>query len=130
MAFKVPEQYRVTNHPQPRFNSTAKAGNNGVFSIPLSSKHKTSAWVVASDGMGWEHISVTIRKPGMRSDRSPTWEEMAALKDLFWDAEDTVVQFHPPRSRYVNNHPFCLHLWRPTQGEIPIPDEILVGVKN
>ena len=34
-------------------------------------------------------------------------------KALFWDEDDCVIQYHPPRSEYVNNHQNCLHLWRP-----------------
>lgn len=22
------------------------------------------------------------------------------------------LQFHPPKSEYVNLHPFCLHMWK------------------
>lgn len=69
---------------------------------------------------GWEHVSVST--PG----RPPNWREMCFVKDLFWDAEDAAMQLHPPKSNYVNNHPHCLHLWRPTQAEIPMPETILV----
>lgn len=64
-----------------------------------------------------------------RKDRCPTWDEMCAVKDLFWTEEDAVVQFHPPRSDYVNNHPFCLHLWKPSEGTLLLPPSILVGVR-
>ena len=39
-------------------------------------------------------------------------------------------QFHPPRSEYVNNHPNCLHLWKPVGAEFSMPDSILVGIKE
>lgn len=63
----------------------------------------------------WEHVSVSAQG------RCPTWEEMCWVKDLFFDPEELVLQFHPPRSVYVNNHPHCLHLWRPLGVEIPLP---------
>ncbi len=62
---------------------------------------------------GWEHVSV------VREDRIPTWEEMCMVKSMFWDDEDCVVQFHPPKSKYVNISPNALHLWR--REEIPVP---------
>jgi len=62
-----------------------------------------------------------------RVDRCPTWEEMCLVKDLFWDDTDCVIQYHPSRSDYVNNHPYCLHLWRPIGIELPRPDSIFVG---
>jgi hypothetical protein len=52
---------------------------------------------------------------------------MCFVKDLFWSEHECVVQFHPPRSVYVNNHPFCLHLWH--KPNLPTPPVILVGIK-
>jgi hypothetical protein len=72
----------------------------------------------------WEHVSVSL------PDRCPTWEEMARVKALFWEAADCVVQFHPPESEYVNHHPFCLHLWRPIGEQIKTPPAILVGPRE
>ena len=49
---------------------------------------------------------------------------------MFWGDEDCVVQFHPPRSEYVNMHPNCLHLWKQVDAEFSMPDSILVGIKE
>ena len=119
MAFKVPERYRVK---QGAIGSDAGYGNNGAFVVGL--KRGQTLFVIASDMMGWEHVSVS------RSDRCPTWEEMCQIKAMFWDAEDIVLQFHPRESDYVNNHPNCLHLFRPIDAEIPTPPSILVGIVN
>jgi hypothetical protein len=69
---------------------------------------------------GWEHVSVSTPR------RPPNWREMCFIKALFWDAEDTVVQFHPPESAYVNQHPHCLHLWRSRDVVIPLPPIVTV----
>ncbi len=113
--FKVPEKRRIKDGPM---GSTLLDGNNGAFQIELP---KASVFVIATDGMGWEHVSASTRT------RTLTWEEMCMIKNLFWDPEDAVVQFHPPKSDYVNRHPFCLHLWRPKFQEIPRPPRELVG---
>lgn len=98
-------------------------GNNGAFILPPAHPlSKLSIRCVASDGEGWEHVSVSLPS------RCPTWGEMCAVKAMFWDAEDCVMQLHPPRSQWVNNHEYCLHLWRPTSAVIPQPPGILVGV--
>jgi hypothetical protein len=68
----------------------------------------------------WEHVSVST------AIKTPTWEDMCFIKGLFWDREDCVVQFHPPRSLYVNNHPFCLHLWRNVKIQFPLPPAELI----
>jgi len=87
--------------------------------------------VMAYDGSGpadlgadWEHVSVSI--PGKH--RCPDWSEMCMVKDLFWPEEETVVQFHVPKSEHVNNHEFCLHLWRWRGGEFPRPSPLNVGI--
>lgn len=54
---------------------------------------------------------------------------MCIVKSLFWTASETVVQFHPPESEYVNAHKGCLHLWKCVAQEFPIPPSILVGPK-
>lgn len=56
----------------------------------------------------------------------PTWAEMCEIKHMFFEDEEVVVQYHPPKSEYVNNHPYCLHLWRPTSQEMPRPPKIFV----
>lgn len=129
MSFHVPNKFRVRSGP---FGSDESYGNNGAFFVSMP-RATAPLKVIASDGLGWdasdipgepwEHVSVSL------PNRCPTWEEMSFIKGTFWDDGDCVVQFHPPRSEYVNNHPFCLHLWRPTGHDIPTPPAILVGIK-
>lgn len=76
------------------------------------------------DCEGWEHVSVSAKG------RCPTWDEMAWVKDLFWDKHECAMQLHPPESEYVNFHPFVLHIWRPTEMTIPMPPVIFVGPKR
>lgn len=131
MSFHVPDKYRVRKGP---FGSDERYGNNGAFFVPnraapsrgLSTREASAVplKVIASDGAGWEHVSVSLPT------RCPTWAEMAYIKSVFWDASDCVVQFHPPESEYVNNHAFCLHLWRSTEHAFPLPPSLLVGYKS
>jgi hypothetical protein len=87
---------------------------------------KPYASVIWSNGGGWEHVSIAPYKHS----HTPTWDEMCALKDMFFYDEETVVQYHPPKSEYVNNMPNCLHLWRPIYENIPQPPSIMVGIKD
>lgn len=65
---------------------------------------------------GWDHVSVS------RSDRVPNWGEMEAVKHAFFRDDETAMQLHVPAKDHVNNHEYCLHLWRPNDGrEIPRP---------
>lgn len=123
--FHVPEKYRITNPKHPMATDSS-FGNNGAFTIKLAPD--SYAHVIASDGMGWEHVSVHITEDG--SSETPVWEEMCRIKALFWDEEDCVLQFHPPKSEYVNQHENVLHMWRKIGFEQPVPESILVGLKK
>lgn len=82
-----------------------------------------------SDGLGWEHVSVSVAPKNDKPSRCPTWGEMCWVKDQFWNDDETVVQFHPMKSEYVNCHPFVLHLWKQTNSIFQLPPSIMVGPK-
>lgn len=98
--------------------------NNGCYLIP----HKTYfLFVIAASGQGWDHVSITIMgAKNKRINRTPNWNEMSCIKDLFFDEKETVVQFHPPKSHHVNNHPYCLHLWRDQKRTPELPPLFMV----
>ena len=79
-----------------------------------------SLWVVFSWGGGWDHVSVSLPS------RCPTWEEMCAVKDVFFREDECCVEYHPRKADYVNNHPYCLHIWRPQLAELPVPPRNMV----
>lgn len=111
------EKHRIVTGPT---RSCVSHGNNGQFIVP--GPNNASLFIQASDGEGWEHVSVSPYK----KKRCPTWEEMCSAKDLFWGEEETVFQYHPPRSQYVNHCQYVLHLWRPDDKAIPLPPLELV----
>jgi hypothetical protein len=124
MSFHVPNQFRLRKGA---FKSNDDYGNNGAFFVKL--KQGQCLNIIASDeglenGEKWEHVSVS------RHDRCPLWAEMCEVKDMFWDAEDCVIQYHPPRSKYIDCHPHTLHLWRKVGSEFEMPPGIMVGIKS
>lgn len=123
MSFHVPEKYRVL---EGAFSSNIEDGNNGLFVIPQGGYYFQC---IVSDRMGWEHVSSTLRFKNSGISNNPSWDEMCYIKSLFWDEEDMVIQYHPAKSDYINNHPHVLHLWRPVNVEFPKPDSIMVGIK-
>jgi hypothetical protein len=68
----VPESARDTTGA---LASDRSYGNNGSFTVSYLGKH----WlrVIASDGEGWEHVSVSL------ANRCPTWDEMCFIKGVF-----------------------------------------------
>ncbi len=120
--FHVPNECRIRTG---RLASNDEHGNNGAFLVAI--RNEGQHFCQASDGAGWEHVSVSrMRLP----DRCPSWDAMCAVKAIFWDPEDCVMQLHPPEKDYVRLHQGCLHLWRPVSAEIPRPHHFLVGPKK
>ena len=101
---------------------TAQDGGMGVL-FKLGKQFGSVIW---STGGGWDHVSVCPYKHSY----TPSWDDMCALKDMFFHEDETVVQYHPAKSEYVNNMPNCLHLWKPTAAELPTPPAIMVGIKD
>ena len=95
--------------------------HNGAFKVFVNGR---SFFVIASNGGGWEHVSVTPCNKKRKT--CPTWEEMCQIKAMFFEPEETVIQYHPAESEYVNNHEYCLHLWRPIGQTIPTPPKDFV----
>lgn len=95
--------------------------NDGAFWITIKGKR---LFVIASTGAGWDHVSVSLKH------RTPSWAEMCYIKNLFFDENETVVQFHPKKSEYVNCHPFALHLWKNQRFDYQLPFYLLVGPKT
>lgn len=96
-------------------------GNNGHFWIPFQGRKML---VLASDGEGWDHVSVSF---GKGSKKCPNWAQMCFIKELFFEDYEWVVQFHPAQDANISHHAFCLHLWRHQSIEFPQPEGILVG---
>jgi len=60
----------------------------------------------------WLHVSIS------RESCLPTWEDLKAVKDVLIGPEKTALQVLPPKSKYVNKHPYCLHLFCCLDGDV------------
>lgn len=109
---------RIDNFRQPNpGDGQVYRDNNGWFLIPYKGQ---TLKVIASDGLGWDHVSVSLKH------RPPTWEEMEFVRGLFFRDDETVMQLSVPRSQHINVHENCLHWWRPQEQEIPRPEQVMV----
>jgi hypothetical protein len=109
MTFKVPEEHRIITGPM---GSAKDSGPQGAFIMPHPKSPRVNIICIAAKAEGWEHVSLRCHIHETNDSITPPWDTMCYVKDVFWDPEDLVVQFHPPASDYVNNHPNVLHLWR------------------
>jgi len=92
---------------------------NGAFLVKSPTDGKPLL-VIASNGHGWDHISVSSKK------RIPNWTEMEYVKRGFFEDDEVVMQLHVPIRDHINFHPHVLHLWRPHSALIPLPPKELV----
>jgi hypothetical protein len=100
------------------YDSDQTAGWNGAFLVPLEGE----MWqVIISDGGGWRHLSAT----NAQRRQLPSWHIMCRLRDAFFPDDSWVVQFHPPKTAYINDHAYVLHLWECLDG-FPTPLECMV----
>lgn len=53
----------------------------------------------------WRHVSMSL------GGRLPNYCELKHARQVWFPAEAEVIQVFPPEKEFVNNHPFCLHLW-------------------
>jgi hypothetical protein len=123
-----------TPHPLAEANAPEVRPWGGAFQIPFQERNglltrNVDLRVIASRGdpngreetERWDHVSVST------ATRCPTWEEMEFIKRLFFERDETAMQLHVPARDHINNHPYCLHLWRPLDQPIPRPPAIMVG---
>ena len=105
--------------------TTNADGRQGAFAMP-NPLASGELLIIASDARepeaeGWEHVSVST------ATRCPTWAEMCYIKNIWWQPEETVCQFHPPESQYVNNNRYVLHMWKPPY-PVLLPPIATVGI--
>ena len=96
---------------------------NGVFIVKIHSPARppVTLTIIASNGMGWDHVSVSHKT------RTPKWDEMEKIKRMFFEDNETAMQLHVSVANHINVHDHCLHLWRPQDDVIPAPPGIMVG---
>jgi hypothetical protein len=136
MKTKLKAKYEKCRITKGDFASNIRYGLNGVF---LISYKGITLNVIASDGGGWDHVSVSVEK----KNRTPTWKEMCFIKDVFFKEDEVAFQYHSPcgtighcffiswinvpaKIEYINFNPYVLHLWRPHNRQIPMPPKIFV----
>lgn len=95
--------------------------HNGTFIID---KYRDGEFylVIVTNGLGWDHVSVTLhKKNGANIKRCPTYEEMLMVKEKIFNEEEVVFQLHPREEDYIDTHPYCLHLWKPNNCSMAVP---------
>ena len=112
---------------QNRYIEIKREGKDGIGGVIYDKNTRVKLNFILSWGAGWEHCSVSITD---RYKRTPSWEQMCFIKNSFWNEDECCVEYHPAKKDYVNNHEYCLHIWKPIDQEIPTPPSLMVGLKK
>jgi hypothetical protein len=109
-------RYRVTDpkHLPPHADGWPGDGTCGAFIIPSPIDGRILR-IIASNGEGWDHVSVSLEK------RVPNWREMSVIHRMFFRDDEVAMQLHVPLTDHINAHPNVLHLWRSHDQPIPLP---------
>lgn len=107
-----------------RYLEIKKEGQDGFGGTFYDKKSRCYLNFIMSWGAGWEHCSVSMPT------RTPSWDQMCAIKELFFKDDEWCVEYHPAKKDYINHMPYCLHIWRPIDKELPTPPSIMVGFKK
>lgn len=68
-----------------------------------------------ADGQMWLHLSVS------RENWAPSHDDMKLAKAAFL-GDRYAYSVWPPAAKYVNIHPYCLHLWARLDGSPVLPE--------
>ncbi len=110
------DQYRVSGQKLWGWDGDETCG---AFVVPSPIDRAPMSVIASSEG-GWDHVSVS------RRNRCPNWHELEHVAKLFFRDDEVAIQFHVPADHHINDHPHCLHWWRPRDAELPLPPAIFV----
>lgn len=60
---------------------------------------------IYGDGNTWRHVSMS------HPNKLPSYKEMCLVKSVFCGDDKKAIQVFPAKSKHVNIHPNCLHLF-------------------
>jgi hypothetical protein len=83
--------------------------HRGPFSIIMTGQ-------IEEDGKKWLHVSVA------RPDKLPEWDLLKEIKAIFIGRSKQAIQIFPNEAMYVNQHPYCLHLFCCVDAADPVPN--------
>ena len=95
--FTCPDGWQVIPYPGAAYGSHALRERGGGLRVIVDCEAK-------SDGHPWLHVSVS------RKNWTPSHADMARVKADFIGNRYAYAVW-PPAEKYVNLHPYCLHLW-------------------
>lgn len=84
---------------------TAESGCNIICGHEPNKRAPGGIWLPPDQLLLW-HLSIS------HPERYPTWDEVADARYELVPAEVTMAMLLPPPEQYLNEHPYCFHLWQ------------------
>ena len=114
---KTLNRFRVREPTSAYIDRTQKM-QTGIFNIPLECSRETATVTVEKpfNSKLWEHVSCSLTY------RYPTFREMKEVRKLLFEDDEIVIQYHPPKEKYANVAPYCLHLWQYKDDKFKLPN--------
>jgi hypothetical protein len=104
----LPSGYRIMDETEDGARLEYR-GMRGYHTVILSA-------AVELDQRRWLHVSVATPT------KLPSWELLKEIKQIFIGRNKQAVQVMPTEERYINLHPYCLHLFHCLEENDPVPD--------
>lgn len=79
---------------------------------------------IKSDGLEWLHVSFS------RTSRIPDYKDIQMVKRDFIGNDKKAIMVFPDEDHYVNNHPYCLHLWYSADNPLPEFSTMIGGTRH
>lgn len=79
---------------------------------------------IKSDGLEWLHVSFS------RTSRIPDYKDKQMVKRDFIGNDKKAIMVFPDEDHYVNNHPYCLHLWYSADNPLPEFSTMIGGTRH
>jgi hypothetical protein len=107
----------IASHPRVTIIETSDEGGAALVKRAMGAGPLR---VIFSIGLDWDHVSVSL------PNRTPNYQEMKQVKRIFFEKNETAIEYHPAESDYISVNDNVLHLWRPQKLAIPMPPYIMV----
>ena len=91
--------------------SKVEAASQGIMTETQTFKTDNGLSIIKSVDMGGR-FGPTLHISCARQNRKPSWEEVDALKKLFFREEGEAMILLSPKSNPIGFHPYCVHLWQ------------------
>lgn len=110
-----------------RFKSECKS--IGIFGYEAFEQKKSNPLrVIRSIDVDQENKRILLHISVSKQHSLPSWEDLVMVKETFSGKESRMFQCLPPRSEWVNSHPYTLHLWGVIYGKDTLDSDKLWSV--